>query len=87
MALTERTVVDKIEVLENGYIQVRTATVIEKDGVELTRSFHRHVRTPLCDCSNEDARVQAIAGVVHTPEVRAAEQARRDAKAAASSDT
>ena len=41
MAITKTTVADKIETLENGIVQVRTATVIKEDGVELTRSFHR----------------------------------------------
>lgn len=69
MALTETTKVDQIEVVENGSIQVRTATVIEKDGVELTRTYHRHVKHPGQDVSNEDPRVQAIANAVWTSEV------------------
>jgi hypothetical protein len=75
MALTETTKVDQIEVVENGSIQVRTATVIEKDGVELTRTYHRHVKHPGEDISTEDSRVQAIANAVWTPEVIAAYQA------------
>ena len=75
MALTKRTEEDKIEIVGQWKsIQVRTATVIEEDGVELTRSFHRHVVSPGDDVSNETAEVQAIAGVVHTPEVVAAYQ-------------
>jgi hypothetical protein len=69
MALTERTEIDKIEVVENGSIQVRTATIIEKDGVELTRTYHRHVKHPGEDISNEDTKVQAIANVIWTEEV------------------
>ena len=69
MALTERTEIDKIEVVENGSIQIRTATIIEKDGVELTRSYHRHVKHPGEDISNEDTKVQAIANVIWTEEV------------------
>ena len=46
MAITKETVVDKIEVLEMGQVQVRTATVIKEDGVELTRTLHRHVLQP-----------------------------------------
>lgn len=75
MALTETTKVDQIEVVENGSIQVRTATVIEKDGVELTRTYHRHVKHPGQDVSNEDPRVQAIANAIWTPEVISAYQA------------
>jgi len=75
MALTKRTEEDKIEIVGQWKsIQVRTATVIEEDGVELTRSFHRHVVSPGDDVSNESAEVQAIAAVVHTPEVVAAYQ-------------
>ncbi len=72
MALTERTVVDKIEVLEMGQVQIRTATVIERNGVEITRSFERHVVVPGDKVTSEDARVQAITGVVWLPEVIAA---------------
>lgn len=75
MALTETIKVDQIEVVENGSIQVRTATIIEKDGAELTRTFHRHVKHPGSDISNEDPKVQAIANVIWTPEVIAAYQA------------
>ena len=75
MALTKRTEEDKIEIVgQYKQIQVRTATVIEEDGVELSRSFHRHVVSPGDDVSNESAEVQAIAAVVHTPEVVAAYQ-------------
>ena len=75
MALTETIKVDQIEVVENGSIQVRTATIIKKDGVELTRTYHRHVKHPGEDISTEDSRVQAIANAVWTPEVIAAYQA------------
>jgi len=54
---------------------VRTATVIERDGVEISRSFSRHVVSPGDDVSGESAEVQAIAAVVHTAEVIAAYQA------------
>ena len=73
MALTERTVEDKIEIVgEFKHIQVRTATIIERDGVEISRSFHRHVIAPDADVSGESAEVQAIAATVHTDEVKAA---------------
>jgi hypothetical protein len=73
MALTEETVQDKIEIVsEHKFIQVRTATVIKRDGVEISRSFHRHVVAPDADVSGESAEVKAIASAVHTDEVKAA---------------
>lgn len=75
MTLTETVKVDLIEVTELNTVQVRTATVIAKDGVELTRTFHRHVVSPGEDISNEDPKVQAIANAIWTPEVIAAYQA------------
>jgi hypothetical protein len=73
MALSERTVEDKIEIVGDfKHIQVRTATVIERDGVEISRSFSRHVVAPDADVSGESAEVQAIAAAVHTDEVKAA---------------
>lgn len=69
MALTEKTITDKIEVLENNSIQVRTANIIEKDGVEISRTFHRHVVNPSNDISGEDAKVQAVANAVWTQEI------------------
>jgi hypothetical protein len=65
-------IVDLIEVVENGSIQVRTKTAIKEDGVEISSKFHRHVVAPGDDYSAEDAKVQAIASAVHTPEVVAA---------------
>ena len=75
MALTEKTIIDKIEVIENSSIQVRTATIIEKDGTELTRTFHRHVVVPGADITNEGPKVQAIANAIWTEEVIVAYQA------------
>ena len=81
MAITKETVVDKIEVLEIGLIQVRTATVIKEDGTELSRNFHRHVLNPRTksgdtwgdtDISGEDAKVQAIANATWTNDVKSA---------------
>jgi hypothetical protein len=69
MALTERKEIDQITVLVDGQIQVREATVIEKDGVEISRTFHRHVVAPGADLSGEDARVKKIAEVEHTSAV------------------
>ena len=69
MALTERQEIDLIEVVANGSLQIRTATVIERDGVEISRSFHRHVKHPGGDVSGESQRVQDIAGAVWTAQV------------------
>ena len=81
MALTETQENDKIEVVNKWNIQVRNATIIKKDGVELTRSFHRKVLTPgtldesdnLVDTniSGEDADVQAICNAAWTTQVKA----------------
>ena len=73
MALTEETVEDKIEVVgEFKHVQVRTATVIKRDGVEISRSFSRHVVAPDADISGESAEVQAICAAVHTDAIKAA---------------
>jgi hypothetical protein len=69
MALIEKKIVDSIELVETNHIQVRTSTIIEKDGVEIARTFHRHVLSPGDDITNEDARVQAIANAIWTEEV------------------
>jgi len=81
MALTETQENDKIEVVGKWNIQVRNATIIKKDGVELTRSFHRKSLTPGeldannnlvdTDISGEDADVQAIANAAWTTQVKA----------------
>ena len=90
MALSKVTVVDKIEVLEKGQVQVRTATRVLEDGVELSSSFHRHVVVPSTkasgswadtDISGEDARVQAIATATWTSLVKTAYQEMMDANA------
>ena len=73
MALTEETVQDKIEIVsEHKMIQVRTATVIKRDGTEISRSFSRHVVAPDADITGESAEVQAICNAVHTDAVKAA---------------
>jgi len=81
MALTETQENDKIEVVRKWNIQVRNATIIKKDGVELTRSFHRKVLTPgkldasdnlvATDISGEDADVQAICNAAWSDQVKA----------------
>ena len=91
MALSKTTVVDKIEVLEKGQLQVRTATRVLEDGVELSSSFHRHVVEPqvrtgyekdvsagtwaATDVTGEDARVAAICTASWTADVIAAYKA------------
>ena len=76
MALTKEIKVDKIEIVgDYKHVQVRTATVVKEDGVELSKSFHRHVIAPGGDISGEDAQVQAICQAVHTDAVIAAYQA------------
>lgn len=69
MALTEKIIIDKIEVVETNAIQVRTATIIEKDGVEIAKTYHRHVVNPTDSVENEDSRVKAIANAIWTNEV------------------
>ena len=75
MALEKVIIVDRIEVVENGSVQVRTKTAIMEDGKQISGNFHRHVVVPGDDYSGEDARVKAICAATHTPEVVAAYQA------------
>ena len=73
MALTEETINDKIEVVNNGtfsVVQVRAATVIKRDGDEISRSFHRHVVAPDADLSAEDDDVAAVCTPVFTQAVK-----------------
>ena len=95
MALTKVTVVDKIEVLEMGQVQVRTASRIMEDGVQLSSSFHRHVVEPqvrsgyekdvsagtwaATDVTGEDARVAAICTASWTADVIASYRAQIEA--------
>ena len=88
MALTKEIVIDKIEVLELGQLQVRRATRVKEDGVVLSTSFHRHVVHPSIktgdtwadtDISGEDARVQAVANATWTDSVKTAWQEAWDA--------
>jgi hypothetical protein len=72
MALEKIEVVDRIEVLENGAVQVRTKTAIMEDGKQISGNFHRHVVAPGDDYSAEDARVQAICAATHTADLIAA---------------
>lgn len=73
--LEEVSVVDKVEVLLDGTIQVRRRDQVLKDGVEIAATYHRHVVHPGDDVSNEDPRVAAIAAATWTEEVVAAYQA------------
>jgi phage host-nuclease inhibitor protein Gam len=73
MALTEETIQDKIEIVGDfKHVQVRTATVIKRDGTEISRSFSRHVVAPDADISGESAEVQAICNAVHTEAIKTA---------------
>jgi hypothetical protein len=73
MSLVKETIEDKIEVVgKYKSVQVRTATVIKEDGVELTRSFSRKVISPGEDTTGESTEVQAICAAVHTSEMIAA---------------
>jgi hypothetical protein len=72
MALTERTEIDKIEVVNDWNIQVRQATIIERDGEFVSRTFHRWVLTPDSDISDQEQKVQDICNAAWTDEVKAA---------------
>ena len=76
MALEKITKADKVEIVgDYHHVQVRTATIIMDDGVEISRSFHRHVIAPGDDYSQEEQFVQDICAAAHTPEVVAAYEA------------
>jgi hypothetical protein len=82
MALTEESYADKVEIVGDfSHVQVRIATVIKRDGEEISRSFHRHVVAPGDDYSAEDAKVQAVCAAVHTQEVIDAYAAHMEAQA------
>jgi hypothetical protein len=71
MALTERTEIDKYEIVGSfKHIQCRHATIIERDGVEISRSFHRHVIAPNDDVSGQPQEVQDLAALLHTQAVK-----------------
>ena len=71
MALEKTTVEDKIEIVGDfKHVQVRTATVISEDNVEISRSYHRHVVAPDADITGESTEVQAICAAVHTQAVK-----------------
>ena len=80
MALEKQIIVDRIEVFENGSVQVRTKTAIMEDGKQISGTFHRHVIAPGDAYTNEDARVQAICKATHTAGVIAAYKAAQAAQ-------
>lgn len=88
MALTEETKQDKIEVVNGTHVQVRTATIIKRDDVEISRSFHRHVLHPSTkvsgswadtDISGESTEVKAICNAIWTDAIKTAYQTQQDA--------
>jgi hypothetical protein len=72
MALTEKIEIDRIEIVEHEIVQVRQATVIEKNGVQVARTFHRWILTPDMDISDQEQKVKDICNAAWTPEVRQA---------------
>lgn len=81
MALTKEENIDKIEIVENGIIQVRQVTKILEDGNELSSTYHRWSFEPGSNVSAQPANVQAIAATVWTEEVLAAFEAQKQADA------
>ena len=79
MSLIKDTVIDKIEVIENGTVQVRQATRIMEDGVQLSQSFHRWTIAPGQNYSDQPDKVKEICQVTHTPAVVAAYEAQLEA--------
>ena len=79
MSLDKEIKIDKIEVVENGIIQVRQATIITDDGNQVSRTFHRWCIAPGEDYSDQEQQVQDICKVTHTSEVIAAYQAQLEA--------
>jgi putative transposon-encoded protein len=75
MTLASTTIIDKVEVLQDGQIQVRQAEIITKDNVEISQAYTRWVLAPNDDVSTQDAKVQAIANAVWTDEVKTAYRA------------
>ena len=80
MALEKIEIVDRIEIVENGAVQVRTKTAILENGKQISGTFHRHVVAPGDDYSKQDARVKAICAATHTAAVVAAYKAAQAAQ-------
>lgn len=81
MNLTKEILIDRIEILENGTIQVRQATRIMENGEQISQTFHRWTITPGQDYSDQPNNVKAICQATHTPEVIAAYQAQLEENA------
>jgi len=81
MALTENTSIDQIEVVNDWNIQVRQVTIIEKDGIEVAKTFHRWTLTPNMDISAQEQKVKNIANAAWTPEVIASYNAFKEEQA------
>ena len=79
--LTENKIIDKIEVIENGIVQVREATRIFKDGGQIAQTYHRWTLTPGQDVSDQEPKVQAICNAAWTPEVILAYQKQQEENA------
>lgn len=79
MPLTETKLIDKIEVTENGIVQVREATRISRDGEQIAQTYHRWTLSPGQDVSDQPANVQSICQAAWTPEIIAAYQAQLEA--------
>jgi hypothetical protein len=79
MSLTKETLVDKIEVVQSGVVQVRQATRIMENGVQISETFHRWCIVPGQDYSDQADNVKLICEVTHTPAVIAAFEAQSQA--------
>ena len=69
MALTETAIISSIDVRSNGAIQIQRSDIIYRDGIEISKVYHRHVIHPGADVSGEDERIRAVAKVIHTKPV------------------
>jgi hypothetical protein len=86
MALTKEQTIDKVEIIENGTLQVREVTRIMEDGKQLSSSYHRWSFAPGSDVSEQPSNVQAVAAAVWTAEVIDAYEAQLAASAAPASE-
>ena len=82
MTLASTTIIDKVEVLANGVLQVRQAEIITKNDVEISQAYTRWTLAPTDDVSTQDAKVQAIANAVWTDEVKSTYRAMVEAQKA-----
>ena len=79
MSLDKQILIDRIEIVENGTVQVRQATIITDNGNQISRTYHRWCIAPSQDYSDQEQQVKDICRVTHTPEVIAAYQAQQEA--------